>query len=140
VGSIADELSAGVQEGRVRRRELGEYMRSKGYQDSATTRGLGSAVKMWGSLAKVELASDTESKATEDAYIPCDGAYASLDGLLRRPATDRFAFKLEGSFHRVSRYTESPVLLSADVVANESSTNCKAKINVIPSSGREVQV
>lgn len=140
MGSIADELSAGVQTGRVRRRELGEYMRSKGYQDSATTRGLGSAVKMWGSLAKVELASDTESKATEDAYVPCDGAYGSLDELLKRRATNRFAFRLGGSFRRVSRYTESPVPIYVDVVANESSTNCKAKVKAVPSAGREVQV
>ena len=67
MGSIADELSAAVEGGRIRRRELGEYMQGKGFQDSAISRALGSAVKKWGSLSKVELLSDSESNATQEA-------------------------------------------------------------------------
>jgi hypothetical protein len=140
VGSLADELGAGVKEGRVRRSEIGAYMRGKGFQDSATSRALGAAVKKWGSLAKVDLASGPDLDSTEEAYVPCGGGHAALGELLRRPAADRFAFRLGSSFQRVTRHTESPIPLYVDVIANESSTNCKAKVSAIPSGDREVQV
>ena len=129
-----------MKEGRIRRSEIGAYMRGKGFQDSATSRALGAAVKKWGSLAKVELASGPDLGSAGEAYVPCGGEHAVLGELLRRPATDRFAFRLGSLFRGLSRYTESPIPLYVDVVANESSTNCKAKVNAIPSGNREAQV
>lgn len=118
------------------------WVRVKGFQDSATSRAPGSAVKKWGSLAKIELASGAELDSTEEAYVPCDGAHASLGELLRRPGIDRFNLRLGGSssFRGPSRYSESPIPLHVDVVANESSTNCKAKVNAVPFGDGEVQV
>jgi len=140
VGSIADALSAGVGEGRITRRELGDYMAGKGFQDSAVSRGLGLAVAKWGSLAKVKVPSTNETGRVAEGYVPCDGAYESLDELMRRPATGRFAFRFGGSFRAVGRHLDSPVPIRVDVVANESSTNCKAKVNVVPFGDRDVQV
>jgi hypothetical protein len=141
VGSIADALSAGAVEGRMTRRELGEYMKGKGFQDSAISRGLGLAVAKWGTLAKIKVPFRNESTSrVEDGYVPCDGAYESLDELMRRPANSRFTFRLGGSsFRGVGRHLDSPIALHVDVVAKESSTNCKAKVNAVPFGDREVQ-
>lgn len=110
-------------------------MKDKGFQDSATTRALGTAVKKWGTLSKIEVGADRES-----CYIPCDGAYDALDDVFRKPVSSRFTFKLRSSFRGMSRHTEDSIPLSVDVVANESSTNCKVKVRVIPFGDREVQV
>jgi hypothetical protein len=134
VGSLTDELSAAVGEGWVRRSEIGEYMRAKGFQDSSTTRSLGSAVKRWGSLSKIEVSSG------ETCYIPREDAYDLLDDAFRRPSSNRFSFKLRSSFHGMSRRTDYAVPIQIDVVANESSTNCKAKVKATPFGDREVQV
>lgn len=136
MGSIADELSAGVEGGRIKRRELGEYMKGKGFQDSAISRALGSAVKKWGTLSKVAVGAGGD----ETCYIPCEGAYDALDEVFSKPVSNRFTFKLRSSIRGMSRYTEDSIPLQVEVAANESSTNCKAKVNVIPFGDREVQV
>jgi hypothetical protein len=133
VGSLADELGAAVAEGWVRRSEIGRYMRAKGVQDSSTTRSLGSAVKRWGSLSEIEVSSG------ETCYIPREDAYDLLDDAFGRPTSNRFTFKLGSSFHGMSRRSDYAVPIRVVVVANESSTNCKAKVRAIPFGDREVQ-
>ncbi|MGH9918994.1 MAG: hypothetical protein ACRD6W_09025, partial [Nitrososphaerales archaeon] len=114
---------------------MGEYMKGKGFQDSAISRALGSAVKKWGSLSKMEV-----GEGEETCYIPCDGAYAGLDEPFRRPASNRFTFKLRSSFRGMSRDLDFSIPLQVDVTANESSVNCKAKVRAIPFGESEVQV
>jgi hypothetical protein len=134
MGSLADELSAGAKAGCVRRSELGEYMRSKGVQESSTTRALGTAVKRWGYLSRIEV------PHRETCYIPREDAYDALDDAFGRHSSDRFAFKLRSSFLGMSARTDHPIPIQVDVTANESSTNCKAKVRAIPFGDREVQV
>ncbi|MDG7027516.1 MAG: hypothetical protein JRN16_03795 [Nitrososphaerota archaeon] len=134
MGSLAEELNAGVEAGWVRRSELGEYMRVRGFQDSSTTRALGSAVKKWGSLSRIEVSSG------ETCYIPREDAYDALDDAFGRPASNRFAFRSRSLFHGMSRRTDHPIPIQVDVIANESSANCKAKVRAIPFGDREVQV
>ena len=134
MGSLADELSAAVGEGWVRRSEIGEHMRAKGFQDSSTTRALGSAVKRWGSLSRIEVSSG------ETCYIPREDAYDALDNAFGRPGSNRFAFKLRSSARGMSRRTDHSFPIQVDVMANESSTNCKAKVKAMPFGDREVLV
>lgn len=134
MGSLADELSAGVKAGWVRRRELGDYMRSRGVQDSSMTRALGTAVKRWGYLSRIKVS------YRETCYIPREDAYDALDDAFGRPSSDRFAFKLRSSFLGMSGRTDHAIPIQVDVTANESSTNCKAKVRAIPFGDREVQV
>jgi hypothetical protein len=132
MGSIAEELSAGVRQGIIRRRELGLHLARKGFQASAVSRSLGQAVEKWGTLSKIGIASG------ETCYVPCDGPYDALDEFFERPESSRFTFRLRRSFHGMSRYSRETQLL-ADVVAKESSTNCKAKVAVIPLGETEFQ-
>jgi hypothetical protein len=132
VGSIAEELSAAVKEGLITRHDLGQHLAGKGFQASAVSRALGSAVKKWGTLSKIEIASG------ETCYVPCDGPYDALDQYFKRQSSKRFTFRLRKSFQGMSRYTRTTPLL-VDVIANESSTNCKAKVAVIPLGDTEVQ-
>lgn len=134
MGSLADELSAGVKAGWVRRSELGEYMRAKGFQDSSTTRALGTAVKKWGYLSRIEV------PYQETCYIPREDAYDALDDAFGRPSSKRFAFKLRSSFLGMSRRTDRAIPIQVDVLAKETSTNCKTKVRAIPFGDREVQV
>jgi hypothetical protein len=132
VGSIAEELSAGVSEGLITRRDLGQRLTRKGFQASAVSRALGSAVKKWGTLSRIEIPSG------ETCYVQCDGPYDTLDQYFKRHPSNRFTFRLRKPFQGMSRYTCTIPLL-VDVIANESSMNCKAKVAVVPLGDREVQ-
>ena len=139
-------MSAAVDGGWIRRRELGEHLRAKGHQPSAVSRTLGQAVNKWDTLAKVILLDDASLNTTEEGYVP------SYDGFARLLQT-------KGNPDEPSKFVFGPSLanlkgltaprewfpLFVDITALEHSPNCKAMVSVFPpglgaaSHGQEVQ-